>query len=265
MSRKNIYDLLEEKAIEPKKEYARLCFLLMNSYYDSHSRITFYEHIRKETFHSLPTKIKGTCVNLDDLLGELRIDLSRSSDSMDKLFDLIEFIICVIDSEDSSYKRNRYATLANNIGIILEKTSHKTIKYKNGIIVMPKDAVVEEASAVAKDENTSLEFLSYSHRSNIGNIENKTKILSTIAKAYEQELKSDKGQLSNDIRFLLNNFNIRHDNKNGNNTIFIQNMDENTLEEWYDKLYTLLIAFIVQSEQKRISSEIRELKNNGNS
>lgn len=259
MGRKNIYDLLEEKAINTSTEYARLNYLLNNCVFDECTRETLYEHIEKVTFYLLP--IKGTCVYLRDLLDELGINLDKRNASMDNLFDLIEFIICALDSEYYDWQKERYNAILNNIGIILEKTSHMLIRYKNGRIVVPKDAKVEEAAILAKNESISLELLAYNHRHNTGNVENKAKILNTIAKYYENALKKDKDGIGNDIRFLLNNYNIRHNNRDkGKNTNFIEKMKPEELEKWYDKLYTLFIAFILQIEQKQISSDIEALK-----
>lgn len=258
MSRKNIYDLLEEKTINTTAEYSRLNYLLKNCVLDDSYRTTVYNHIDNDTFYKLP--IKGTCVYLQDLLQELGIDLIRHNASIDDLFDLIEFILCAYDSEESWNKRP-YDEILDNIKIILEKTSHKIIKYKRGRIVVPNNAKIEEAAVLAKNKSISLELLAYNHRSNIGDIEHKARILNEIAKCYENDLKKSTGEIKDNIGFILNNFNIRHNNKDGGkNTSFINDMKPEELEKWYDKLYSLFIAFILQTEQKQISSDIEALK-----
>ena len=259
MSRINIYNLLEQKAINPSDEYARIHYLLSNTYFDQPMLVTLYTHIREDVFDRLP--IKRTCVHLNDLLNELGIDLKRKNATMDDLFDLIEFILCVIDSEPYAWCKDRYAPIINNINIVLDKTSHKIVQYKKGKIIVPKDSTIEEAAVLAKNKNLSLEILAYNHRSNNGNLQNKADILNLIAKQYEDDIAKDKSQLGDDIRFLLNNFNIRHNNEDSekNNTEFMNRVDKN-LELWYDRLYCLFISFIITSQQKEISSEIKKLK-----
>ena len=263
MGRRNIYDLLEEKTIDYAAEYTRLSCMLRRHMFSTGYRnsATFYEHIKEETFFRLP--IRETCIDLEDLLKTLGINLDNTNASLDELLILIEFILCVYDSEEYGWAKDKYEMILKNIGIILKKTSHKVVNYKKGSIVIPKDAKIEEAAILAKNESISLELLDYNHKSNIGNIENKEKILSRIAKCYETDIRNSKSKVKDDISFILNNFNIRHNNedgKNNKNTKFMNGLTPEEIEELYDKLYTLFIFFIIQTEQEKISTDLNELK-----
>ena len=259
MSRKRIYDLLEEKEFNPSHEFARLRWRFDHDSSPFHNELldasTIYWHIEKEVFDKLP--IKGTFINLKDLLNGLGINLNKRNATLDDIFNLAEFILCAVDA-DFGGRKYLYKPLLDNINIILEKTSHKIISIGKGKIIVPKDAKVEQAASLAKSGSLSLEILKYNHRSNIGNIDNKRSILASIGKSYETTLKKDKSQLADDIRFLLNNLDIRHDNQKGNNELLKIVGDD--LEKWYDNLYSLFVAYIIEDEKNAILGQVKKLK-----
>ena len=104
-----------------------------------------------------------------------------------------------------------------------------------------------------------MEILEYNHRSNIGNLTSKQTILAKIGKAYELKIKKSNNPISDDISFLLNKLNIRHNNSVLKDKQIMDNVKDD-LEEWYDKLYTLLVAFIIYDETEKISKEVQKLK-----
>ncbi|MBR2996880.1 hypothetical protein IKF33_00345 [Candidatus Saccharibacteria bacterium] len=259
MSRKSIYDLLEEKEFNPSYEFARLRYRFDHDGSSFHGVLldasTIYHHIGTRVFDRLP--IKGTCINLDDLLHELGINLNKKNATLDDIFNLAEFILCAADA-DYDGLQSLYKPLLDNIDLILEKTSHKIINVGKGKIIVPKDAKVEQAASLVKSSSLSLEILKYNHRSNIGNIENKRVILASIGKNYEVALKKDKSQLSSDIRFLLNSLDIRHDNREGDDRL-IKIVGDN-LEQWYDNLYSLFVAYIIEDEKNGVLEQVKRLK-----
>jgi N-acetylglucosamine-6-phosphate deacetylase len=73
--------------------------------------------------------------------------------------------------------------------------------------------------------------------------------------------KNDYAKLENDAGFLLNNFQIRHENKTGaNQNIYIAEIDNSNLEDWYDKAYNTLLMVIIANDQIEVSKKIKELK-----
>ena len=260
MSRKSIYDIIEESKFNSSLEYTRLRYRFDHEHIEQLSGLycnsTIYERVKNDLFNNLP--IKGTCIDLRDLLKELKIDLSEQNANLDDLFNLIEFILCVIDA-DYSCMRFLYDDIMSNIDIVLEKTSHKIIKGRLGRIVVPANEIVDEAVALVDDKNISLEILEYNHRSNIGNLTSKQTILAKIGKAYELKIKKSNNPISDDISFLLNKLNIRHNNSVLKDKQIMDNIKDD-LEEWYDKLYTLLVAFIIYDETEKISKEVQKLK-----
>lgn len=258
MSRKSIYDIIENAEFNPSVEYARLRYRFDHDgsgfYPSSHG--TVYERARTDVLDRMP--IKGTCINLNDLLQKLGIDLNKQNANMDDLFNLIEFLLCVVDS-DYPGMSTFYNDILENINIILDKTSHKIVKTTRGRVVVPISAKIEQASILVNNEDLSIELLNYNHRSNIGNLKAKQTILAKIGKEYEPRLKEDGSQLSKDIRFLLNNIDIRHNNTAPKNNRY-HNAIKGNEENWCDKLYSLFIAYIIENDVKKISEEISKLK-----
>ena len=71
------------------------------------------------------------------------------------------------------------------------------------------------------------------------------------------------GKLKNDISFMLNNFDIRHNNRSGKNAKeYIANIPDDELEIWYDKAYQLMISVINLADCQQIKKDIELVKNN---
>ncbi len=261
MSRKTIYDLLKQNSFDPDREYLRLRYLLkcapLPDGYDTFYT-NLYDYINDEIFNTLP--IKKTSVNLKDLLRELNIDVDiDKTATLDDLFNLAEFILHVADTD--SHNLHLYNKILDNINIILEETSHRILTTDEGKIIIPKDAKIEQAALLIKEDSLALEILNYKHRSNIGNIENKKRILARIGMHYEPSIKQDQKRNKKTvdaISFILNNLNIRHNNETKNDEYMKIIGDD--LEQWYDDLYSLFICYIIENEKNSILEKVDKLK-----
>ena len=65
-----------------------------------------------------------------------------------------------------------------------------------------------------------------------------------------------------DAGFLLNNFHIRHNNKDDGNhrQEYTAGLSDEHLEVWYDKTYITLLMVIHASERDDISQSIKDIK-----
>ena len=100
-----------------------------------------------------------------------------------------------------------------------------------------------------------------------GDLDKKRKILASLGGYVEPTLKSrvlqNSGykQLESDIGFVLNNFNIRHNNKTGAKAQdYIISCSDKELEGWYDKAYNMLVAVIIINEHISVQQELAEIK-----
>lgn len=263
MSRKNIYDLLEEKEFNPAKEFSRLAYRFSSMKLELYSNdgyniypcdMTILEH-GNEIINLLP--IHSTCFNIQDLLEELEVNLNSKKATFDDILTLAELILCIIDN-DPNNDNNAYKFIIQSIETILSRTSHKIILASKGRIIVPNDTKTEQAASLAKNNEVSLEILQYNHRSNLNNLKTKREILNKIGFIYEKELKASNSSISDDIRFLLNNLQIRHNNKE-NNSAILEKINGD-LEQWYDKLYSLFIAFVIEQDKDKIHDEVKKIK-----
>ena len=99
------------------------------------------------------------------------------------------------------------------------------------------------------------------HDKKKGNIDKKRKIWCAIGRYIEPILKSNElenngyKQLEKDAGYLLNNMDIRHNNKD-----VIIEMSPKEQEVWYDKTYHTLLMVITMDNQIDISNDIKALK-----
>ena len=79
-----------------------------------------------------------------------------------------------------------------------------------------------------------------------------------------KELQQLNKQLSEDIFFMLNNINVRHNNRSKKDKSkykeYVAKMSKTRLEKWYDELYQMmLLAFLLLDNVQR-ASKVKELK-----
>lgn len=68
-------------------------------------------------------------------------------------------------------------------------------------------------------------------------------------------------KLDDDIGFMLNNINIRHNNKSGKNKKeYVSKMRKDTMEKQYDETYQMLLLAFLLNEQTSGSKKISQLK-----
>ena len=150
---------------------------------------------------------------------------------------------------------------------------HKVISIDNKMIIIEDNMFANEAVQVVTEFNDvkeALSLLEYNHFSNKGNIDRKKEILIKIASLLEPwrndinnhiELK-DVLKLGNNNKVLaveklfrmFNKLNIRHNN-NGQQ---LTNMDNKTVEVWYDKIYTLSLFVILGKDVAQILADFNE-------
>lgn len=125
---------------------------------------------------------------------------------------------------------------------------------------------VTAAAEIMPTPTLAVDVVRYKHRTLRGEIELKKEILLAMGaelEAKRKKLHAINASLENDIFFMLNNLNIRHNNKSKgdkNYKEYVAKMRKDRLEKWYDELYQMiLLAFLLMDNGKR-SEKIKELK-----
>ena len=152
----------------------------------------------------------------------------------------------------------------------MEQTNHelkRSPKYNNNYIIVEKNKATTLAAEIVEDDETAYDLIEYNHYALKGDLETKKKILATLGTYIEPILLSKVlsnngyGKLESNAGFMLNNFHIRHNNKEGTKANdYIVAINDDDLETLYDKTYDAILSVIIINEHIPVSKEIKSLK-----
>lgn len=224
-------------------------------------------------------KQRGAFLNIDEILKKLNIPKYFNDNSFWEINDIINLLEIYINiiyllikklniTNNYYYKLdNRFNLLIENIHILLDHLNyeHKIFENEEKVIIVPKNPA---ATAVAEisDEETAMAILRYNHHTLKGDLETKRHLLNSIAREYEPLLsKPIDGFKDYFVKAanMLNNLDIRHNNKEGkhkNNLVI--NLENNELEKWYDELYQLLLFCVLIKDNIERKNNIEEFLKN---
>ncbi len=225
-------------------------------------------------------KGRATCIDCNDMLETLGLKeiLADSVDITENdILSYLEYaanILCLVDKvklvDHASYNvTNVYYAALDNLKSCLDWLNFetKTFAKKDIVLVVEKNAAATSVAELV-DEELAYSIISYNHFLLKGNIDEKRKILLKLANEIEprrNELEKINDMLADNIFYMFNNLNIRHNNiKIGDKYYkeYVAKMSKNELEEWYDKLYQeiLLANLLLDDENEKI--KIKELRRN---
>ncbi len=278
--RKSIFDIVSEN-ISIEDEVKRILTMAEDEYIlcvDTYTHMKLFKFVDQYCFKYWD--YRGHFINVDDYLkalgyNTLKRNASKDIDSLLTVIELIYNFWNLSNREfydgEKGYKLNwcgNYYHLKDVMDDILQQYNH--IAYTNDdedcILIIENK---EEVTAVAEilSSKISLDVIKYNHRSLQGEIELKKSILISLGAELEpkrKELQVINKQLSEDIFFMLNNMNIRHNNRSkkdkGKYKEYVAKMSKQRLEKWYDELYQMmLLAFLFLDNVDR-TSKVKELK-----
>ena len=149
----------------------------------------------------------------------------------------------------------------------LERFNHTTYEDKqNNRILIIEDKPGVTAVAETITPSLALDVIRYNHRSLRGEIETKKSILLSLAADLEPkrtELTKLNKQLADNIFFMLNNLNIRHNNRSKNDKNYkeyVAKMRKDRLEKWYDELYQMILLANLLLDDADRADKVKELK-----
>lgn len=125
-----------------------------------------------------------------------------------------------------------------------------------------------EVTAVAEivDGDTAHRVLRYNHHLMRGNLQAKKDILLALGadvEAKRKKLHAIDSVLEDNIFYILNNLNLRHNNVTEGDRrykVAVAKMDKQTLEMWYDELYQMLLLAYLQLDQVDRTTRVKELR-----
>lgn len=274
--RKSIFDIASA-SINISNEVDRIVSMSVeekSTYYPPYN-LTLFEFVDQRCFRDW--SYRGHFVNVKDFLEAVNyneiIKSAKNGDTKAFMI-LIELTYNlwslayydIIDKDSLSKWNNNFFHLRDVMLDNLEKYNHKAyIDDERILIIEDKPEVTAVAEIIKQD--LAIDIIRYNHRSMQGEIELKKKILISLGSELEpkrKELQVLNKQLSEDIFFMLNNMNLRHNNRSkkdmGKYKEYVAKMTKARLEKWYDELYQMmLLAFLLLDNVDR-TENVKKLK-----
>ena len=277
MARKNIFEMVTE-VFDLPKEIVRMRRLFEQEVIVSYGfgrKATIFEYVRKEGFSGW--KNRGRCVDVEDFLSMLDYKLlwETSVIDMNDLITLIEIVynFWYITDRGTSLRYQQDSDGRNFL--LLKKIMDECLaqcNYKGEYFPYLEQLIViedkPEATAVAEivDNDLSYKVLRYNHYMLKGDLKAKKDILLALGADLEPKRKQiqviDK-ELEDAIFYILNNLNLRHNNKTVGDKNYRQavaDMDDATMEGWYDELYQMMLLAYLQLDQVTRNTSVKALK-----
>ena len=270
MARKTLYQRLDGLGVAVVAEYDALIRLLkVERNIFSYSYYTLIEYINDKYFRDLPADFRSPFLSVEEMMRAL--ELRDKSASLDDLFLLSEMLIALLPEEQIMKKedlRQQAITIFENIFSFLEKLNYELKEIDGGRkIIVEKNTATTQAVGIVTDNSTAIALIEYNHYALKGDLEEKRRILTALGSYIEPILKSrvlqNAGykQLESDVGFMLNNFHVRHNNKEGAKAQdYIVGLNDKQLEAWYDKIYNAILSVIIINEHIQTQNDIAELK-----
>lgn len=280
MTRKNIFEILEEK-YDIKEEFIKIFNLFNNMKFLRTLPLTFQQDVY--TIEKLADDIfvqwkqRGSCLNCEEI--KRKINLSKNIDNFENIINHLEYYLNIIHLVEHKTDKiaqlplrgcSEYWMLTENINILIEHLHYKKIVFddEEKVILVPKDPAAIAVAEISSDD-VAFAIMKYHHASLKGNLNEKKRLLLSIAHEYEPLLEKPVDGFTkyfDDANNMLNNAHIRHNNKSGRDRKeLIANMSDEELEHWYDELYQLLLFCVLAKDNKERKEKIHDFLNSINS
>ena len=284
MSRKNIFEILaENNNIEREAERIDDLFDSENLLIEKHN-YTKEDYTLKKfvTYFCFDDwKNRGHCVDLHDFLETVNYDdycdRAKNGD-IEAFLVFLEIVlncwkmaeIYMVKNEEIKYYTDFYL-LFDIMTDCLSRYNHTAVYDENTeqvLVIEDNPAITAVAEII--EPKLSLDVLKYNHHTLRGEIDKKKAILLALGSELEPKRKILAGinsTLEDGIFFMLNNLNLRHNNMSPddkNYKEFVAKMDSETLENWYDELYQMILLAFLEIDQIERNSKVKTLKANIN-
>lgn len=269
-------DLLREEISNYEDERRRLEVLFSEQVFSEsiypYTRYTVQSYIADDFMKS---HFRGTSISVEDFLGQCEREW-RTPSLKGLLFycEVLLNLLTLIDMRHGSLRQAMALKnlIVENINIILDKTGYFHKKGKDGLIrIIIKNALASAVIEDLSDKDVAMAVLSYNRLDAQGDVASKRKTLFAIGKYIEpiiQRYKDFEGlkyDVADDVRFGLNNLDIRHNNKRGRSANqLIKKMTNKELEAAYDDLYRSMLVLIELENYPEAHDRIKQLRKNIN-
>lgn len=279
--RKSIFDIVADK-LDMEGDTHRLVAMANSEKTLCTNTVSYYSIFKfVDEFCFRDWKHRSRYMNVDDFLEALEYPelVEAAKTDVESQLTLIELIYNFWNLahnmfEDKYFKGRlkwcgNFYHIKNVMDEILEEYNHivYTNEDKDYFIVVEDKPEVTSAAEIMPTTTLAFDVIKYNHRSLKGELDAKKSILISLGSELEPKrkaLQSINKQLSEDIFFMLNNVNVRHNNCSAADPAkykeYVAKMSEEQLEVWYDELYQMiLLAFLLLDNEER-SNQVGQLK-----
>lgn len=273
MARKNIFEILNEK-VNIDEEINKIKRLVVEATIED-SMCAYNIECFVDEFCLHDWKQRGRYLSCEEIKGALELEAFEQMDGYytdEEILIYLEYLCNLVwlcnqyISEHRYYRTSlEYVYLYENMASIVDSFNYEIREFSDDekVLLVEKNAA---ATAVAEivESDVAYEVIEYNHHLLKGDIGRKQKILKVLADKIEPmrgELKKIDKELENNVGYLLNKMNIRHNNVEGKNAIeYVKNLSEEELEVWYDETYQMLLLCILEYDNIDRNRKIADLK-----
>lgn len=277
MARKNIFEIMAEQFdLEQELDRIKCLFTSIKCVrIPGLGNYSVYGYVKRHGFSSW--KNRGRCIDIDDFLFQFDYDglWDTACYDIEDLFLLIEIIYnlwhlarcrtsVLVGCDEGA---ENFRLLKKVMDYCLSHYNYKGEYFpelEQLIVVEDKPEVTAVAEIV--EENLAIEIVRYNHYLLKGDLQKKKEILLKIGADLEPkraDIKNINSNLEDGIFYILNNLNLRHNNTIAGDRHYRQavvDMDDSTLEEWYDELYQMMLLAYLQLDNVERNRKVKELK-----
>lgn len=232
-----------------------------------YSKYTLKKYIARDF---LKSKLRGTAVSVDDFIREC--SQMWAYPSLKALLFYCEMMLNLMAIVEITNWTNRdvvslRARIIDNINLILDKTGYSANIEDGIVLIVKKDALTSAVVEDLDDVDVASAVLSYNRIDSQGDLEGKRKLLFVIGKGVEpilqryKEFAGLKYDMADNVRFCLNNLDIRHNNIAGRDAKpLLKQLADTNLESAYDDLYRSMLLLIELENYPEAHERIKALR-----
>lgn len=271
MSHKSLFERMERE-IDLTSEYLKLDTAICKETngYDSINDI-FERNFRSWEFRSNYMSLEELRIELGLYIKKYHPDYRTGTKlGANDFFTYCELIANLGNSFIKSLAANNLKAkteeIITTLRLDLEKMNHHFKKLDDGRIIVVEISPAATAASEIVDSDLSDKIIEYNHYLLRGDLAKKREILRALSHKFDAikpTLKGTNSGLEDKASFLLNNLNIRHNNKDKQSKDyrkFVADMSDSDLEHWYDETYQTLLFAILTVDQVTRNQAIDELK-----
>ena len=275
MARKNIFQLVEENYnIQEEIRKINKLFVEEDYFAIGYSNDTLYELIEGYLFNDW--KYRGTCIDIEEYLKRVnamfpekgKIDEIVIVNLLEVLENFVKLYDDNADALNEKYSIKYYREL-NTVFCVLMETLEKHMglskrKYKDRVVLYPKNAPLEEVLNILDDEDVQWELIRYA-REDMTLTEKRKSLAYLATNLYIEDDKEETDiTIKNIIEKagnILNNLHIRHNNRTGKwENLALKDITSKEAAILCDMVFNEMLTIVLLREHKQYNQTYQDFK-----